>query len=109
MTTRSSRILGLGLALATMLTLGAALRGAPGGPAAVGDDEAALVQGGQVTNTCPSAQMVSNPGQCTNRAPCTFSNGWKGVDLPDGTPTNYKISACGASPNCGNVTSSGCT
>jgi len=108
MTTRNSRILGLGLALATMLTLGAVLR-APGGPAAVGDDEAALGQGGAATNTCQLSNVTSNPGQCSNIAPCTLQYGWQGQTPPAGTPTNIKDQACGASPSCGNITVTGCT
>jgi hypothetical protein len=84
MLTRNVRILGLGFALATMLTLGATLR-APGGLVPVGDDEASGVQGGAATCGTAALDPAGNgcgiPGYCvahtsyTNQGPGTSSVG----------------------------------
>jgi hypothetical protein len=106
MTTRITRIFGLGLALATMLTLGASLR-APDGLAPIGDDEAAGVRGGAATNTCDRNQVIASQLLCGGRD-CPYVSGYQ-YTTQSNSYANTAGQVCNAGNlGCGNTLVSGC-
>jgi len=100
MATRNSRIFGLGLALATMLTLGVTLR-APGGLVAVGNDEASGVQGGAAT--CDTSLLISGNG-CGPTCPLHTSY----IDDGDGNTPNSTFNCSTSTDTCGNYINNSC-
>jgi hypothetical protein len=111
MSTRNARIFGLGVALATLLTLGVALR-APGGLVAVGDDEASGIQGGAQTGTgsstatCGTVTLTGGNG-CGVPNVCPSHTSYT-VDNYQGSQGASNCIDCSSTVNCGQWINSTC-